>query len=307
MNVLLFVSTLIMLMAMLTYARLESYRNFSLMQSRFMSYMEKTERGTINLAAEEAYDVIVEKKGSHEASKKSKALSRLSIVPFLDPKKQKEGYPELLNLAKKLIVLLYKDQPFFEEMAKKRPDFLDAFFIALRTAVSKLPKEKQVIKKAEDLSQLNLEDDALNTFSYYIFNGTMDKEQKKPGASKQSLPLPEDGGEDDDVDREPGKNEEHKSPQGYYSFLDFITMQEASKVRVFLTSPQLLLAIFDDPSIVRSIMETRKMLYQKVTKEGLSAEAASEQFKSQFAPGGNSSFSQILDFSVSKTNPKNYE
>ena len=45
MNILLFVTTLIMALSMLTYARLQTYRNFSVLQSQFDNYMKETEKG----------------------------------------------------------------------------------------------------------------------------------------------------------------------------------------------------------------------------------------------------------------------
>lgn len=318
MNVLLFVSTMIMVMAMLTYARLETYRSFSLLQEHFNTYMVKNERGYINQTAKWWYDTSrATKKGNSNKTKKSEGRSRLSFLFFIDKAKKETNiqiYPQIYLLAKKLMYVLYKNQPFFIEMEQQRPDILDILLNSLMVA-DNLPKE-QKIKKAEDLANLDLGDPVLNIFFYKMLKGTEMTQDQKPKIEPKVLsmvelefkPQEEDKGEEDDEGGDTDIKEEYHSPENYYSLLDYITIEDSTKIRVFLAPYGILLALFDDPILVRNIMEYRQDLFTKLTNDTLKAPEASDQFKNLFLPRVDPTFNEnILDFSVTKTNPKNYE
>lgn len=333
MNILLFVTSMIMVMAMLTYARLETYRSFSLLQAEFKHYMDDTERGYINLAAENWYinspgktkssspneppkpPPKIKSPEAEDKSKKASSRSRLSFASFVDQKKKtahEKEFPKLFLLAKKLIYVLYKDQPFFKEMEQKRADFVDGLLNALMVA-DNLPKD-QKLKRASDLANLNLGDEELNAVFYKMLQKTVQRTKKKiqpleDHTATEFIGQPqEDKGEDDDSERESGNRFEYNTPKGFYSLLDFITLQDATKIRVFLAKKQLLLAIFDDPAAVNAIIETRNDLYKKVKSKAMTPEQASEVFKNQFASVSDPNFDDsILDFKVTATNPKNYD
>jgi len=55
MNVLIFVISLLMMLALLTYGRLDMYRNFSITQLEFERYMVEDQRKAINKGAEQWY------------------------------------------------------------------------------------------------------------------------------------------------------------------------------------------------------------------------------------------------------------
>lgn len=313
MNVLLFATSMILLLATLTYARIETYRSFSILQGQFESYMKLAERGAINNAAETWYEnsVASRKQGQGSQQKgKKQALSRLSFAVFVDSKKQgayTQEYPQLVALAKKLMAVLYKDQRFYKEMEQIRPDFTSQLLASLMIA-DNLPKE-QKLTRASDLANLNLQDPELNSVFYSMLQGTLaPREKGDQQLVSQPCQLPPDqAGEEEDEATEPGKEEEVKSPQGYYSLLDFITLQDAAKVRVYLASRPLLLAIFDDPVVVQTLAETRCHLYSMVVKGAMTADQATENLRTQFLSQSKGFDETILDFSVTKTNPRNYE
>ncbi len=312
MNILLFVTTMIMILASLTYARIEMYRSFSVVQSQFNNYMEKTERSQTNNTAEWWYDNHHASKVSkiNPASAKGKSFSRLSFYIFLDPQRRKgheKEFVELHALAKKLIYLLYKDQPFFQEMERKHPDFVNTLLASLELQ-ARLPQEQQV-KRVEDLGSLNLNDWDLNEAFTKMLKGTA-AEEEKPKAKTESMisaSPPEEPAENDDQEEEKGKKREYHSSQGYYSLLDYITVKEAYKVRVYLAPQLLLTAIFDDPEVVKAIVETRNNIFKQVVSGEMTPAAATTQFENAFASRVDPAFKAILDFTVTKTNPQHYE
>lgn len=319
---------MILLLATLTYARLETYRSFTIMQNQFNQYMSKAERSTINNTAQTLYDSNIATqmpgKGTQQKGKKQ-ALSRLSFSAFVDSKMREsyaQEYPQLHTLAVRLIQTLYKDQRFYREMEQKRPDFVNALLAALQHAEN-LPAENlsranatkpQKIARAADLANLNLQDPDLNDAFYKMLQGTMTPREKPDqqggtfGADQKIVcQSPGELGEEDDEGIEPGKQEEVRSPQGYYSLLDFITIQDAGKVRVFLAARPLLMAIFDDPAVVTALLETRCMLYNNVVHGTMTPDQAAQALRTQFLPHSKGFDEIILDFSVTKTNPRNYE
>lgn len=319
MNVLLFVTAMIMVLSMLTYTKLELYHSFSLLQSQFTRYMTEIERGTINTTAEWWYENSRSTQSStspqpNPQAARSSARSRLSFLVFIDKAKQAQYaqvYPKIVLLTKKLIFTLYKNQPFFQQFVQRRPDIVDGLLASLMIADS-LPKE-QKIKKATDLANLNLEDPLLNTFFYYVLKGTPFAPPEQTKTVEPYQPLQTDfiiklgNGETEDEDGDPDKSKYYVSPSGY-SLLDCINVDDAVKIRVFLASKPLLLAIFDHPDIVNAIIAMRNDLYHKVTSGAVTANDASTQFQNLFASKSDPNFNDtILDFKVTKTNPKNYE
>lgn len=308
---------MIIVITSLTYARLEVYRSSNLKQAEFNRYMDQKERSYINQTAIWWYENsrAETRKPQSGPSAKSGARSRLSFLVFIDKNKQAQHakeYPKMYLLAKKLIYSLYRQQPFFLEFEQTRPDIVDALLNSLMIA-DILPKE-QKIKKAAELANLNLGDPVLNTFFYFVLKGSPiapeanKKKEEEPPPPLGGFIHQEQEGEVEDEDGDPNPEETFKSPQGYYSLLDFITLDDATKVRVYLAPRLLLNAIFDDPAVVDSIIVLRNELYKKVASDSLSAQEASQEFKALVAPKSDPNFDEtLLDFSVTKTNPKNYE
>lgn len=318
MNVLLFVTTMIMVLAMLTYAKLETYRNFSLLQSQFTRYMEKTERSYINAAAKSWYEnSVATKKTAPKGNQKTRvqARSRLSFITLIDKTKQAQyaqAYPKIVLLTKKLMTVLYQDQPFFKQAIQQQPDILDLLLASLMPASEALPKE-QKIKKASELASLDLGDRPLNAFFYHILKGSPapieeDKPQVQPVEKMPELILKSPEGEPDDEGGDPDKKQEYLSPEGYVSLLDYITVEDSAKIRVFLAARPLLIAIYDNMELVNGIIAMREDLYKRLSNNTISAQEASEQFKNAFLTKSDPNFDEsILDFTVTKTNPRNYE
>lgn len=310
MNIILFVTALVMALALMTYGKWEAYRNLHVVESQFKNYMEKTERSAINQAAEKWYKTTTVSKGKGGGGgKTTQANSRLSFHLFVDAQAQQKASKEFAQtqyLAKKLIYVLYAQAPFYKQLLHDDPQFVDQFLASLMVADS-LPKEKK-LKYAKDLNALKLPNPILDDFLYKILKGAPDPNQEKPPEPNQHLlPPPPPQMEEDDEDPDPDIAQEFHSPVGYHSVLDSITLQPSKKVRVFLASRYLLTAIFNDKSTVDEVLRERQRLYQAVVAGAIQAKDASKQFESSFAQRADTNVNGILDFTVSKTNPKNYE
>lgn len=316
MNVLIFVTTMLMLLALLTYARLETYRGSQVFHLLFEHYMQKDERGYVNMVAEKVYDST---KGSTKESKGSGqkvAASPRVVLAVLFKKKEGDQAPQEVSsvtaLLKNLMMTLYADQPFYKQILEQRPSFLDEIIAGLTHSVDQLPEERK-LKKAVDLANLSLGDDQLDDVFYKMLHGAEYKDVNQEDSidylvekPKEEVESDEDASDAATIEKEA---EEHQSPKGYYSLLDFITLQPLHKVRIYLAPKEVLKAIYRDDGIVEDIIKKRKELYnesQLADEEGV--KSLGESFKNQFQNRQDPAVhDDILDFTVTKTNPKKYE
>ncbi len=316
MNVLIFVMTMLMLLSLMTYARLDSYRSSQTYQVIFKHFMQEDERGYINVQAEKSYKNIkvIEKEEADPQKKKSNkvdASPRISIALLFDPKrdeKEKEwGQTKILlsNLMKKL----YSEQPFYKKLENEHHGFVEDLIKAITQAIDDLPKEKRP-KKPEDLGNLKLNDPKLDKALYKMLKGALklnvvtDEQKKAQENDKSTDVVAETTVDDNEISNQ---TDEFKSSEGYYSLLDYLTATKSKQVRVYLASQNVLLAIFPDSSIVNAIIAERERLYKQVTADS-DPEQLSEAFKNQFLKSKDSAIDdEALNFTVNKTNPKNYK
>lgn len=291
MNLLPFVMTFLMLLALMSYARWETFLNFSGFKVQFEHYIRETERGFYNAQAELKYkNTKATKKEGNQPKTNTDAISRLSFYPILHHREDSGHY---IAIAKNLIKQLYGTHRFYKEMEEKNPNFLEEIFARLPVAYQNLPPQ-QKINQIADLATFDLGSTELNEVFCKMLKGTLLVEEKKPIPEEISFV-------DDESENEHEEEQEYVSDKGYYSLLDYISLQN-KKIRVYLASQELLLAIFGDPVIVNEIIQQRRNLY-RVAKTKNATEATT-LFENLFK---NKSNYTILDFSVSTTNPSLYE
>jgi hypothetical protein len=305
----------------MTYARLESYRSSQIFQIVFNHYMEEDERGFLNLGADKIYATTTAttkgetkpKEPKEETKKpKSDASPRVSLADLTNPdernKKQKE-WQQSVALLKNLIKTLYGDQPFYEKMMKERPSFLDELISSLTHTIDSIPKKNQPTK-VEELANIKLPDEQLNSVFYKMLHGAPYKYAAEDQKGKQvQQPVEEVVAEDSSKDAAQIQDdfEDYKSPKGYVSLLDFITLKSHKKVRVYLAPREVLMAIFNNNDTVDSILNERKALYRQAMRDADTSELE-KTFQGSFESKRDPSIDpEMLDFSVTKTNPKDYE
>lgn len=273
-----------MLLAIMTYGRLESFRGFAFMQAQFKEYMTKTERLHVNEEAENRYKkspASKREKGDQESQERNPASSTLSFRLFID-KAERDKHPAEFEvhtaIAKNLLRFLYGQQPFFQELEQTRPDFLDGLFSALGEVTEGFSDEEK-LKKKKEIATLDLKDPELNDVFTLMLRGVEGPEAKETA--------------------------NFLLDSGYYSLLDFITLQKDKlTTRVYLASPQLLMALFGRPDIVSDIKETRQRLYRDVVNEAITTKEAEEELRARFEDLRLPEVPEkMLNFGVSKTRP----
>lgn len=308
MNVLIFVITMLMLLATLTYGRLSEFRHSQISQLIFEKYMQTTERAYGNSAAEVLYDGIHKStKNETPSAPRIQATPRISLAPLFkenkkqDPAHQKQSEQSRLML-KRLMTLLYQDQLFFKKLQETRPSFLDDLITSIVASVHELPKNAG-LKKTSDLANLQLADQELDAVFYKMLKGAAYQDVLTSSFS-------ESGAEESNNDQKEAQplntSEEFHSPKGYFSLLDFITLSPLYKIRVYLASREVLEVIFNDGNVVDEVINERYALYKQLQADA-KADELSKVFESQFVSKRNSEIDpSMLNFSVSKTNPKTY-
>jgi hypothetical protein len=283
---------MLLVMASMTYARLDSFSALQISEKQFESYMLKDECKAYNDAAEKMYEYVVlnasdpnnpnavkpPRTPSTGTSKLSWSLLIMKDERDKDPSKLKH----IIELNKKLITNLFSEQPTVKKMIEEKPDILDRLFLSIMNASDKLSQDAK-LKEISQISSLDLQDDELNLLRYELFKENHYKLSKN-------------------TDNE--KKEEKKT----YSLLEHLTAVNKN-TRLFLASRALLTAIFNqDKAIVDQVIDQRKKFYREVkNKNGKTNQIASAEFQlfvKSIYPYIND---QLFDYSVTKTDPSKYE
>ncbi len=298
MNVLIFVMTMLMLLAMLTYGRLATYSSSQVSQLIFEKYMEQDERAYINTAAEVLYSNI--HKSTKEGEKQPPKVAATSLINVgalfgssVAPEVVKRREQSKIML-KALMRVLYADAPFFKDISEKRPTFLDDLISSLIDVSNSLPKEEKW-KKVTDLAGISLPDKELDQALYLMLKGA---------AYEDVLP-PANANTETEVDEEipPLPQEDFHSKKGHFSLLDFITFSPHYKIRLYLAPKEILEVVFPDKRTVADLIQEREHLY-KQAMNGFDTKELSKIFESHFdSRRGRDIERESLDYNVSKTRP----
>lgn len=331
MNVLLFTMVLVFVMTILSYTRLETFRNFIGLQQLFKNYMEVVERDYPNKMAEERYNTqrkrlrnVVEASDEDKAKNAPSSNARISLYYLVRPEEREksdqaqEVFQQQEYLTKKLMRQLYADQPFFQEAENALgPQFLDTLIQAIADAAGRLPKE-QKIARTEKLGNLQLSNPTLDQVFYKMLRGApelqafgyVDSKSKERLLDPMTPIFEKEAGEEGPALKEEDNEEDNKADEneyqdvtGYQSFLPSVTVKKGTRIRVWLATPELLRAIYGE-EIAGQILAVRQQYYRQLMREEIKAEEIEQNLKAQFDsardPYLNSSF---LDYRATKTNP----
>lgn len=302
MNILIYVVTMLMLLTVLTYSRLDYFRILFNLETGFTEYMEKLERATISELGVKMYKAIPirtdKEKLVKARNRESPRLPLHSLVNKESRVKNAIAHFQMRDFFKQLVKQLYKDQPFFLEIQSKHPGFLDDLLNEIERSAD---DQNQKIKKTEELVTLELSDPELQAFFVNILNGVpVELEKKRKKLSEKTT-----------IDTELEELNESKEPIieiGRESILDYITVRPATKLRIYLAPRKLLEVIYITPQMIENVIAVRNSLYKEIIDDEDQKEALSKKFFSQFALQGQAShFDAILNFDVTATDPKAYE
>lgn len=321
MNILLYVITLLLVLSAMTYAKWSNFESSIGLQKSFMQYVGSVEQNGSYNNAENWYHRIKVRKNKQTEKKesdtidKNTSIGRLSFHLLLkksDREKFSNEHQQIRLLTKRLMNVLYGDKSFFIEMATKRPNFLDEILDEIQNASDRFT-EKEQIKEVTALSNLEFVDRDLHHTFYLMMKGLPHIKNRETHAIQEGNPVDVDDEED-----HAAESKESTSKGGYVSLTDMISVKPVFKIRVFLASKPLLLAIYADPTSAENVIEKREDVYRQLRRFGADGNASSKEyetlkaslakeFENEASRGMIEEFRPLLDFTVSKTNPNKYE
>ncbi len=275
MNLLIYVTALLLSLSALSYQAFARFKNDHYLRKQWDIFLHQEALCGFNRAVEEAYEnnrISRKQTSSTRAEENFEATGKMNFRYFASIEKSSANpvfAEQYSTLGKRLLHLLYAKQAFFHDALEKNSTLLDELF----NAIKELNKTAK-IKKVKNLSELPLEGDMREFWISLCKECAMEVPVLKAFENK---------------------NECRKR-----SFLEFLSDKDADKIRVFLASPLLLIAIYEDLELVKEIIKERKRLL-KQRNDTKDNEQASKEFQSLFS--GRSNFEQLLDFSVTGSQP----
>lgn len=313
MQVLLYVMALLMLLLGMTAAKVDLFEHTGRMQQTVIKYMEIFERAPYQQLATDWYDRITLMSRSTPANPgknpKIQGSSRLSLAPILREdvrNKNPEAYQQTRALLKQLMTQLFSQARFYQQLAQSRSSFLDEIIDELQKAAEQV-QDKENLEGISALSQLDLSDPDLKYAFFLMLQGV--PASLEPSAiswEQNSQKMKEEDLSAEEEEEAHAESDEEHAAAGLASLQDYLTNKDSQKIRVFLAPKALLLAIYGDPILVNRLLERRHELFNAITRDPSQKKALSEQFQEEFSSQGQASvYNAILDFSVSRTQPRN--
>lgn len=310
MNILMYVMTVLMMLSILAYARLDTYFSFSATQAEFDRYMQQIERSTFNAIEEDWYKTTVgSKKDSKTQSEKVPGTSRLSWFPLLKKEqKKKENATRLLSKA--LMNQLFNNEAFFKEAIEKNYNVLDDLIDQILQAADQYELEHDKITRINQLSNLKLADPTLNVLFYKMLKGYLPDKEFADGTKQ--LDSDDETEEEEENSAKAEKMESHANKRGSISLAEHLTLSSDSVIRVYLAPRSLLLAIYGDENIVNAIQAERLAHYKHVKnasdeERNTAKQEATRRFEEQFKNQTPAPYKDLVNFNVTVVDPKKYE
>jgi len=225
--------------------------------------MEKEERSFTNTNAQNLYNQTVVKKQNSPKKDFSPGTGRLNLFSLFYGDNENTDLSRLtFDLFKKLIVTLYREQPFYVELIKERPNFVEE--IVREITVNKDPDT--AIKDIKELSNIHLKNDAELDFALYeIIKGFPLRlnpvSLNSPNTHFSEVDSSEDTDTEDEVINE---TYETHAEAGTKSLLDYVTIKKNVKTRIYIASRALLQVIYEDQTTVEQIIDARNVIYKRL-------------------------------------------
>jgi len=291
MNVIPIVFSILMLLAIITYAQLQNFVTRSVVRAEYVCYLGNRSRESVNEHQRSLYNSHqVPGNGRKQQSERTDADSRINLAIFeQEPTAENRIYYDAhTDIVKRLIEIIYGDRPFFQEFEETKPDIVNELWSEVTRELQRNHDQRSGIKKAKHLANLRLADPALQNFLAQML-----KRVQTPESLTYDCP--------------DGKT----SPEYYPNLIDYITVKAGGMkpYRVWLAPPALLMAIFQDEAVVQAIVIEREQLYRQLGKE---SKEDREQLKNEMRMAFQKQFqnslpsnipSGIVNFDVSLTKP----
>lgn len=254
-----------MLIATMTYARIDRFVAFSSLRIQYEDFMKNSERRWGN--ERELKNYLKNKKDGQKNNQSLDSISKLNISPLLKVRLEEgQGNLEIQfirTVLGRLIENLYGRLPFYRSVAGKVASIPDVVIDQI-IQQSKEPLCETPLKKIDQLARIEFFDPDMREMYVKMLKGS----------------------------------------DAYPSLVRFLTLKkkEMTKLRLFLAEYPLLVAVFNNPDTARAFRLQRTEIWQRMRQGVISVEDGELELKSQFE-GMVDVDPRYLDFKPSKTHP----
>ena len=301
MNVLLFVLSILAMLAIMTYARLDTFLDFKGLQVEYKSFTQNEERSLYNEKQQKLYNAAHGKKGElvedfgeteiaeevEDPKEKGEKLNGALQLGYFVDKTLRESHPkdyqQMRTLTLKLMDILYRQHPSFAEYYEKYPD-LNALILDQLVQNSEQSIDANTLPKADSLSTIQLNPPQVHEAFYKMLKGNMPTRPKGMSNEEWSDLL--------------------TSTKIYRALIDFVQINSSKKpISIYLAPLPLLEAIYGK-GLAADIASKRYSLYLSVRREEITTAAAKTELERQYNGKQSPDIdSAMLSFGVSKTTP----
>ncbi|CDZ79774.1 hypothetical protein BN1013_00272 [Candidatus Rubidus massiliensis] len=298
MNVIIYVTTFIIMISLMTYAKYESFLTVTDTKIELHRYLKNIKTNYNNERHNKWYKEITFDSNQSRTSPKqpNETISKISWETFVNLDKRNQNlshHEKIFALSKELIYTIYKDIPYFQELLEIRPNIVEELLFAIEQQAPMLKNKDKI----SDLVKIDLKEEILKDFFYFIEKGYLNN-----AASLSHIT--DDVG--DEVEKEDLQEDNNKTR---ITLFNYISLKNGKKIRVYLASEKVLLALFQSPNIVKDIINYRNDLFKQLIKAKDDNSDLKKQlqldFEQRFKDG--SKWTDLLNFDISKTDPSLYE
>lgn len=283
MQVLIVVMASLMMLSLMTYSRVSRYLEQEVLRGAFRESLLGEDIAIFNRKAHSLYDthhVESSQEGSGSAGV-SKLQRRLNIRQLFDPALR--GSTDL-DVQKRLFVRLiqaaYGKSAFYRELVNDYFQRLRMTEEEILTRMIDAMEMEEMPKKVTDLALLQFPEVELRNAFCKMLTGDFDQT----------------------VYEDRGLSFEEK--WGYPPLGKLVTFRKSGGISVYLAHHAVLMAIFQDPEIVRLVEVKRRELHTLLEQGSIDKERAALELKAVIGPGDYTGRdSELLDYGVSKTRP----
>jgi len=294
MNVIPIVFSILMLLAIITYAQLQNFVTRNVVRAEYVCYLGNRSRENVNeqqLSLYQWHKVPGPSQGN-SGRVDADRLVNLSIFQQEPTEENRQFYNAHTEIVKRLIQSIYTDRSFFKEFEEIRPDIVNDLWNEVTRELQRNYNQRQKINKVKHLANLRLSDPTLQNFLAQML-----KKVQTPESLAYQCPT------------------DQKTPEYYPNLLDYLTVKGGGMkpYRVWLAPKALLQAIFQDEGVVEAILAEREQLYHELDKAGKDQRDQLKKdmkmtLQSQFQNSLPSNMPQgIVNFDVSLTKPPSNE
>lgn len=310
MNLLIFILSLIMMLSVMTYSRLENFTKNHIQAQEWRWIMKESERDVYNRRQAQCNAEINKTNKTNkdnptpppsEEQKKEESANplpegktetqkngsgKISLAWLLNKdlrEKKADAFQNMSTIIQTMIVEAWGNQPFYKKLDQERPGFVK---LMLQDMVESVEKYKATDKRKK-----------VSTLDDLLFISWSDLSLKEAYGRMLQESLIYDRSQDKTKPAE-GRG---VSPKGFQSLRDYFEFKENDKIRLWLASRPVLMALFSDEQIVNNIIDTRTEYYREIRNNNTPTAELSKKFQENFSP--QTPYNELIDYKITKTNP----